>query len=225
MKILIIEDEHDLRKSIVSYLCQQGYLCESADNFETGLEKLSHNNYDCFIIDIMLPKGTGLNLIKEIKNKDIQAGIIIVSAKNSLQDKIIGLEYGADDYLVKPFHLSELTARIKSIIRRRHLNGNNEIIHNEIKILPDGRKVFVGEKEITLTAKEYDLLLFFISNKGKVIPKDSITEHIWGDHIDQTNSFDFIYTHISNLRKKLLQAGAKDYMSTVYGIGYKFLLE
>lgn len=222
MKILVIEDEKDLRKSMVSYLAQEGYLCESAGDYEEALEKIGIYDYDCFVVDIMLPKGTGLDLIKEIKQKDTQAGIIIVSAKNSLEDKVKGLEIGSDDYLTKPFHLSELNARIKSIIRRRSFNGNNEIVFNEIKVLPDARQVFVNDKEIVLTGKEYDLLIFFLANKGRVIPKDSIAEHLWGDYMDQVDSFDFIYTHIKNLRKKLVQHGAKDYLNTVYGIGYKF---
>jgi DNA-binding response OmpR family regulator len=222
MKILIIEDEKDLRKSMVSYLTQEGYLCESAGDYEEALEKIGIYDYDCFVVDIMLPKGTGLDLITEIKKKNAESGIIIVSAKNSLEDKLKGLEIGSDDYLTKPFHLSELMARIKSIIRRRNFKGNNEIIFNEIKVLPDARQVFVNDKEIVLTGKEFDLLIFFLSNKGRVIPKDSIAEHLWGDYMDQADSFDFIYTHIKNLRKKLVQHGAKDYLNTVYGIGYKF---
>ena len=222
MKILIIEDEKDLRKSMVSYLSQEGYLCESANDFKEALEKIGIYDYDCFIVDIMLPGGNGLDLVRAIKNKEPQAGIIIVSAKDSIDDKITGLEVGSDDYITKPFHLSELNARIKSLIRRRNFKGNNEIIFNEIKILPEARQVFVNLSEVVLTAKEYDLLLFFISNKGRVIPKDSIAEHLWGDYMDQANSFDFIYTHIKNLRKKLVQQGAKDYLNTVYGIGYKF---
>jgi len=222
MKILIIEDEKDLRKSMVSYLTQEGYLCESAGDYEEALEKIGIYDYDCFVVDIMLPKGTGLDLITEIKKKNSESGIIIVSAKNSLEDKLKGLEIGSDDYLTKPFHLSELMARIKSIIRRRNFKGNNEIIFNEIKVMPDARQVFVNDKEIVLTGKEFDLLIFFLSNKGRVIPKDSIAEHLWGDYMDQADSFDFIYTHIKNLRKKLVQHGAKDYLNTVYGIGYKF---
>lgn len=222
MKVLIIEDEKDLRKSMVSYLSQEGYLCESAQDFKEALGKICAYEYDCYIVDIMLPGGTGLDLVKEIKNEHPEAGIIIVSAKDSIEDKIKGLEIGSDDYITKPFHLSELNARIKSLIRRRNFKGNNEIIFQEIKILPNARQVFVNENEVLLTAKEYDLLMFFISNNGRVIPKDSIAEHLWGDYMDQVNSFDFIYTHIKNLRKKLVQAGSKDYVGTVYGIGYKF---
>lgn len=222
MKILIIEDEKELRKSIVSYLSQEGFLCESAGDYEEAIEKIGVYEYDCYVVDIMIPKGSGLDLVKEIKKNDPGAGIIIVSAKNSIDDKIYGLETGSDDYVTKPFHLSELNARIKSIIRRRNFKGTNEVVFNEIKVLPDARQVFVHEKEIILTAKEYDLLMFFLSNKGRIIPKDSIAEHLWGDHMDQADSFDFIYTHIKNLRRKLVGHGAKDYLHTVYGIGYKF---
>lgn len=225
MKVLIIEDEKELRYDMVSYLSQEGFLCESAKNYSEAIDKIGVYEYDCYVVDIMLPGGTGLDLVKEIKAQKHQGGIIIVSAKNSIEDKIVGLEIGSDDYLTKPFHLSELNARIKSIIRRRSFNGNNEIQFNEIRILPDSRQVYINGKEIALTAKEYDLLLFFIANKGRVIPKDSIAEHLWGDYMDQADSFDFIYTHIKNLRRKLVQQGAKDYLNTVYGIGYKFQSE
>jgi len=225
MKVLIIEDEKELRHDMVSYLSQEGFLCESAKNYSEAVDKIGVYEYDCYVVDIMLPGGTGLDLVKAIKAQKYQGGIIIVSAKNSIDDKISGLEIGSDDYLTKPFHLSELNARIKSIIRRRSFNGNNEIQFNEIRVLPDSRQVYINGKEIALTAKEYDLLLFFIANKGRVIPKDSIAEHLWGDYMDQADSFDFIYTHIKNLRRKLVQQGAKDYLNTVYGIGYKFQSE
>ncbi|WP_028979599.1 response regulator transcription factor [Sporocytophaga myxococcoides] len=225
MKVLIIEDEKELRYDMVSYLSQEGFLCESAKNYSEAIDKIGVYEYDCYVVDIMLPGGTGLDLVKAIKSQKHQGGIIIVSAKNSIEDKITGLEIGSDDYLTKPFHLSELNARIKSIIRRRSFNGNNEIQFNEIRILPDSRQVYINGKEVALTAKEYDLLLFFIANKGRVIPKDSIAEHLWGDYMDQADSFDFIYTHIKNLRRKLVQQGAKDYLNTVYGIGYKFQSE
>lgn len=225
MKILIIEDEKALRQSMVSYLSQEGYLCESAADFKEAMDRISIYAYDCIVVDLNLPGGSGLDLIRQIKKDKSEAGIIIVSAANSLEDRISGLEIGSDDYLTKPFHLSELNARIKSIIRRRNFSGSKEINFNEIKINPDSRQVFVKETEITLTGKEYDLLMFFISNKGRVITKGSIAEHLWGDYMEQTDSLDFIYTHIKNLRKKLIQAGANDYVTTVYGVGYKFLSE
>ncbi len=223
MKILIIEDEKDLRESMQSYLEQEGFLCETSKGFKDGFEKVNIYEYDCYVVDIMLPGGSGIQLIKEIKKAKKKGGIIIVSANNSLENKIEGLEIGSDDYLTKPFHLSELTARIKSIIRRRSFDGNSEISFNEIRINTDSREVKVGDKNIVLTTKEFELLIYFISNKGRVITKDSIVEHLWGDDMDQADSFDFIYTHIKNLRKKLVNAGSKDYLTTVYGIGYKFL--
>jgi DNA-binding response OmpR family regulator len=222
MKVLIIEDEKELRKSVVSYLSQEGYLCESAGNYKEAMERVGVYDYDCYIVDINLPDGSGLNVIREIKKKNIEGGVIIVSANNSLDDRIQGLEIGSDDYLTKPFHLSELNARIKSIIRRRNFGGSKEIVFNEIKVNPDSHQVFVNDKEVTLTGKEYDLLLFFISNKGRVIPKGSIAEHLWGDYMDHVDSYDFIYTHIKNMRKKLLEVGCEDYLHTVYGVGYKF---
>lgn len=222
MKVLVIEDEKELRKSMVSYLSQEGYLVESAGNFTEASDKIGSYDYDCIIVDIMLPDGSGLELINLIKHKKIESGIIIVSANNSVEDRVKGLEIGSDDYLTKPFHLSELNARIKSLIRRRNFQGSREIQYNEIRVNPESRQVYVNEEPITLTGKEYDLLLFFITNKSRVLPKDSIAEHLWGDYMDQANSFDFLYTHIKNMRKKLVQAGSKDYISTVYGIGYKF---
>src|SRR5690606_6910959 len=193
--------------------------------YKQALEKIHLYDYDCFIVDIMLPDGNGIHLIKQIKKAKKEGGIIILSANNSLDNKIEGLEIGSDDYLTKPFHLSELNARIKSIIRRRNFGGNTDITFHEIQVSPESREVYVNEKQVNLTTKEYELLLFFISNRGRVVAKDSLVEHLWGDDMDQTDSFDFIYTHIKNLRKKLLQAGSKDYLTTVYGIGYKFLSE
>jgi DNA-binding response OmpR family regulator len=225
MKILVIEDEKDLRESIITYLKQEGYICESASNFREAEDKILVYKYDCIIVDITLPGGSGFELIKDLKKASMEGGVIIISAKNSLDDKIKGLELGSDDYITKPFHLPELNARIKSIIRRSNFKGNTEIRFNEIKIQPSSHEVFVNDKIVSLTMKEFDLLLFFISNKGKVIPKDSIAEHLWGDNMDQADSFEFIYTHIKNLRKKLIQMGCNDYINTVYGIGYKFQAE
>jgi DNA-binding response OmpR family regulator len=222
MKILVIEDEKDLRESILTYLKQEGYICESASNFKEAEDKILVYKYDCIIVDITLPGGSGFELIKDLKKASMEGGVIIISAKNSLDDKIKGLELGSDDYLTKPFHLPELNARIKSIIRRSNFKGSTEIKFNEIKILPDSHEVFINDNSVILTMKEYDLLLFFIANKGKVIPKDSIAEHLWGDNMDQADSFEFIYTHIKNLRKKLINMGCNDYINTVYGIGYKF---
>jgi DNA-binding response OmpR family regulator len=222
MKLLIIEDEESLLESIQQYLSKEGYVCESAPDFFSAEDKILLHQYDCIIADITLPGGSGLELIREFRKGNSQTGIIIISAKKSIDDKIAGLDLGADDYLTKPFHLSELNARIKSIIRRRNFNGEKEIIAGEIKIIPDKFQVSVNDELLSLTKKEYDLLLFFISNKNRVLTKEAIAEHLWGDHIDGADSFDFVYTHLKNLRKKIVDKGGDDYIKTIYGIGYKF---
>jgi DNA-binding response OmpR family regulator len=224
MKILIVEDEKSLADSITDYLQQEGYACENAHKLSIANEKTDLYVYDCIIVDIGLPDGNGLQLIKKLKQQKSETGIIILSARNELSDKIDGLDVGADDYLTKPFHLSELNARIKSIIRRRNFKGNNEIVCNEIMISTEEMAVTVNSASITLTKKEFDLLLYFVANKNRVITKESIAEHLWGDNFDLVDSFDFIYTHIKNLRRKLLEKGCADYIQTIYGMGYKFNL-
>jgi len=222
MKLLIIEDEKALTDSIVEYLKEEGYHCDAAYDYKEAMSYIESHSYDCFIVDINLPDGNGLEIIKFLKKKSITAGVIIISARISLENRIEGLEIGADHYLIKPFNLAELNAHLKSIQRRLFFDGNNQIIVNEIKLLPDEHRVFVHEEELVLTAKEYDVLLFFISNKNKLITKTGLAEHLWGDYMDTVNSLDFIYTHIKNLRKKLIKAGCEDYIQTVYGVGYKF---
>jgi DNA-binding response OmpR family regulator len=222
MKVLIVEDEIDLINSIATYLKQENFVCESVMNYSDAIEKIYLYNFDVIVVDITLPDGNGLELIKELKKNKSKSGIIIISAKNALDDKVSGLEIGADDYLAKPFHLSELNARIKSIIRRRNFDGSNEIVLNELNINPAEFSVQVNGELLTLTKKEYDLLLFFLSNKNHVISKESIAEHLWGDNIDMVDSYDFLYSHVKNLRKKILEKGGNDYIRTIYGIGYKF---
>jgi DNA-binding response OmpR family regulator len=222
MKILIIEDEPELRKSMKQYLHQEGYVIESASDYSKALEKIEVYDYDCILVDITLPQGSGLDIIKQLKQNHSKAGIIIISAKNSSDDKIMGLDLGADDYLAKPFNLAELNSRIKALIRRRNFDGNKLIEVNEITIIPEERTVKVHNESVNLTAKEYDLLLFFVSNKNRVVSKNSIAEHLWGDDSDQIDSHDFIYVHLRNLRKKLAEKGCADYVQTIYGIGYNF---
>lgn len=222
MKILLIEDEPELRRAIKQFLYQEGYLVESAADFRKAEDKTGIYDYDCVLVDITLPDGSGLDIIRQLKEKKSKAGIIIISAKNSLDDKLEGLDIGADDYLPKPFHLAELNARIKSVLRRRNFNGEKKIVFREISIDPDAQSVSVKGKNMLLTKKEYDLIVFFISNKNRVVTKTSIAEHLWGDDMDMSDSFDFIYSHIKNLRKKMLDAGGSDYIKTVYGSGYKF---
>jgi len=222
MKILIIEDEQQLLETMVEYLENEGYLCEAVESLNDAEMKVDLYNYDCVIVDITLPDGSGLDVIRELKDSKPGTGIIIVSAKNSLDDKIHGLDLGADDYMTKPFHLSELNARIKSLIRRKNFDGTNNIIFNEIEIEPENRQVTVCNKTVVLTKKELDLLMYFISNKERVVTREAIAEHLWGDNMDLADNFDFVYTHIKNLRKKLMNKGSEDYIQTIYGIGYKF---
>ncbi len=222
MKILIIEDEPGLRQSIQKYLEYQGYVCEAAGDFITGMEKVRTFNYDCVVVDIGLPYGNGLDIVKELKEIESKSGIIIISAKNALEDKLKGLELGSDDYLTKPFHLSELNARINAIIRRRNFGGNKIIEFNEIKLNAEAQRVTVNDRAVNLTDKEYQLLEYFIANSRRVLTKAAIAEHIWGDGYEQVSNYDFIYSHIKNLRKKLIDAGCEDYIKTVYGSGYRF---
>ncbi|WP_271768026.1 response regulator transcription factor [Aquimarina algiphila] len=222
MKILIVEDEHLIAESMLRYLEREGYQCEWADNLVKAKEKSWDFEYDCMIIDINLPDGSGLDIIEQIKEMNSNSGIIIVSARNAITDRIKGLDIGADDYLTKPFDLAELNARIKSIIRRRNFNAQNNITFNEIEVCPYETWVKVNNKILKLTKKEYDLILYFISNPNRVIPKGAIAEHLWGDEMGMADSYDFIYTHLKNLRRKIIEQGGNDYIQTVYSLGYKF---
>ena len=205
---------------MVSYLKGEMYICETAFDYQTALIKTETFDYDCILLDIMLPGGSGLQVLKELKKNNKLDGVLIISAKNSLDDKVAGLKLGADDYLSKPFHLSELSARIAAIIRRRNFEGHNRIQFNEITIDTQAKVITVKNEPLELTRKEYELLLYFVSNKGRVISKNAIAEHLWGDELQGSN--DFIYTHIKNLRKKLTETGTADYIKSVYGMGYKF---
>jgi DNA-binding response OmpR family regulator len=224
MKILIVEDELDLSDSITAYMRSENFVCEPAFNFDEAMGKLFLYEYDVVLVDLTLPDGNGLELIRELKNFKPKVGVIIISARNGLDDKINGLDLGADDYLAKPFHLSELNARIKSLIRRQAFDGNNTMQIDELKINPELVTVSVNDRSLNLTKKEYDLLLFLITNKNRVISKESIAEHLYGDNIDLVDSFDFLYSHVKNLRKKIIENGGRDFIRTVYGIGYKFAL-
>lgn len=226
MKILIIEDEKELAESIINYLNGQGYICESAYDYRTATEKVGVYNYDCIIVDLTLPDGNGLNIVRKLKSEHSDAGIIIISARGSIDDKVEGLEIGADDYLVKPFNLSELNARLKSLIRRRYFDGQLEFGFNEIHIFPNSRDVCVNQEEVVLTRKEYDLLVYLVMNQERVLTKEAIVEHLWGDYMGtEADTFDALYAHIRNLRKKLMEKGCKDYIRTIYAVGYKFSLQ
>lgn len=222
MKILIVEDEIELLETITSYLKNEDFMCEKASTFFDAEDKLISFKYDIVILDITLPDGSGIDLLKTIKKHSPTTGVLIVSAKNSLDDKLTGLDLGADDYITKPFHLAELNSRINSLIRRRKFAGDDTIEFNEITVFPSSKTATVNGKPVELTKKEYNLLVYFITNKNKVLTKESIAEHLWGDDIEMADSYDFIYTHMGNLRKKLKKLGAPNYLQTMYGLGYKF---
>lgn len=222
MKLLLIEDEQSLRESIFTYFSAEGNICEIAVDFQSAMEKISLYQYDCILLDLTLPGGEGMEILRSLKKLNKKDGVLIISARHSLDDKVDGLNLGADDYLVKPFHLSELQARVTAIVRRKSFDGNNTIIFNEISIDTLAMKTSVNERVLNLTKKEFDLLIYFTANQRKVVTKNAIAEHLWGDEIDLSDDFDFIYTHIKNLRKKLIEAGSKDYIKSMYGVGYKF---
>ncbi|HBT08902.1 MULTISPECIES: response regulator transcription factor [Leeuwenhoekiella] len=222
MKFLVAEDEYDLQQAIIKYLSQEGNICESASDYIEASEKIDLYEYDLIILDLNLVTGSGLDLLKQLKKNHNRTGVIIISANNSLENKLEGLDLGADDYLTKPFHLAELNSRIKAVLRRGKFDGEDVLVFQEIRLDTNSRTAFLNEKPITLTRKEYDLLLFFITNQGRVLSKSIIAEHLWGDDSDMLDSFDFIYVHINNLRKKLTAEGAK-YIQTAYGSGYKFI--
>jgi DNA-binding response OmpR family regulator len=222
MKVLIVEDEKLLSEGIAGYLKQEDYVCDLAENYPAALEKIELYSYDCILLDVNLPGGNGLQLLKELRENEKMDGVLVISARNALEDKIEGLKLGADDYLSKPFHLSELGARVAAIIRRKHFAGSNFLRFFEITIDIQGRQALIHGKPIELTRKEYQLLLYFVTNKGRVISRNAIAEHLWGDEMDIAGNYDFIYTHIKNLRKKMTAQGCADYIQSVYGVGYKF---
>lgn len=221
MKILVVEDEPSLRELIIRTLEKERYLAESAPDYNTAIRKIEDYSYDCILLDIMLPDGNGLMLLEEIKKMNKSDNIIIISAKDSLEDKITGLELGADDYLAKPFHLAELVARIKTVIRRKQNSGDIVINVENMTIYPNEFKVLIEDNYLDLNRKEYDILFYFINRINRLINKSTLAEAVWGDHIDQVDNFDFMYAQIKNLRKKLKEANALVEIKAVYGLGYK----
>lgn len=225
MKILIVEDEPSLREIMQTFLEKERYIVELAPTFKEALLKIEDYDYDCILLDIMLPDGNGLNIMQHLKKLYKQENVIILSAKDSIEDKVAGLELGADDYLAKPFHLSELNARIKSVIRRKQYNGDTIISLGNVKIYPDKYEVSVEGDPLELNRKEYDILNYFITRANHLINKTTLAEAVWGDHVDQVDNFDFIYAQVKNLRKKLKDAHATLEIKAVYGFGYKMIIE
>ncbi|MDH6309730.1 DNA-binding response OmpR family regulator [Dysgonomonas sp. PFB1-18] len=224
MKILIIEDEFEILKSIESFLLSEGYIVEKATDYISGIEKVQLYEYDCILLDISLPGGSGLMILEEMKKGGQAANTIIISAKDSLEDKVAGLDLGADDYLTKPFHLAELHARIKAVLRRKLLDGKEVLTLGNLSVDFKSRMVFIGREELKLNRKEFDILSFFAANMNRLITKEVLAEHVWGDNIDSADNFDFVYAQVKNLRKKLKDNGAEIVLENVYGVGYKMIL-
>lgn len=225
MKILIVEDEPSLRELIQRSLEKERFVVEVAPDFYTAMDKVEVYDYDCILLDVMLPDGNGLDLLEHLKKIRKKENVIIISAKDSLEDKVLGLDLGADDYLPKPFHLAELTARVKSVLRRKHRDGEHSIEQGNVRLLPDSFQVWVAGKQLELSRKEYDILHYFMNRPNRMVNKSLLAESVWGDHIDQVDNFDFIYAQMKNLRKKLKEAGATIEVKAVYGLGYKLVVE
>lgn len=222
MKLLIIEDEPTLAEDITDYFSGDGDICETVADLRSAKHKIAYYDYDCIILDIGLPDGSGLEVLKYIREVKKEEGVLVISARNSLDDKLIGLNLGADDYLVKPFHLAELRARIAAVFRRKYFNSHRLLEYDGIQIDLHTMETTVNGNVIVLTRKEYDMLVYFIANRGRVVSRNALAEHLWADEVDLVPSFDFIYTHIKNIRKKLFEHSGKDYFKSIYGIGYKF---
>lgn len=223
MKILIVEDETDLQDVIRQSLEIEQYLVESADNYTSALDKIISFEYDCILLDIMLPGGNGLDLLAELKALGKSENVIIISAKDSLDDKLAGLNLGADDYLTKPFHIAELTARVKSVLRRKSFQGKNKVVLGNLKLDIDERTLMINGDLLALNRKEFDILTYMIVNKNRLVTRTALAEHVWGDHMEEADDYEFIYSQIKNLRKKLKEHGADVEVQAVYGIGYKLV--
>ena len=225
MKILLVEDDRDLQNTIRNFLVQEKYVVECAYDRDEALDKIGVYDYDCVLLDIMLPGGSGLTVLEELKKMRKKESVLIISAKDSIDDKVAGLDLGADDYLAKPFHLAELNARIRSVIRRKQAGGDTCITIENLRLDPDKRTVYVDDKALSLNRKEFDLLYYFVVNPDRLIYKTALAESVWGDNIDQADSLDFIYSQVKNLRRKMKQAGAVPQVKAVYGFGYKLVTE
>ncbi len=222
MKVLIVEDNKDLGESIRQYLKDEGYICELCGSVFEAEDRLLQYQYDGILLDIMLPDGNGLELLRFMQQNCIQSCVLIISAKDALDDKVTGLDLGADDYITKPFHMPELHARLKAVFRRKMLGGDTTVVYNELSVDTVSLEAKVGDQLLDLTKKEFDLLLYFLTNRNRMLTRQAIAEHLWGDYTDNLPNFDFVYQHVKNLRRKINLAGGKDYITTVYGLGYKF---
>ena len=223
MKVLIVEDELALQVGIRDFLIAEKFLVETASTYMEAVDKVMNYPYDCVLLDIMLPGGSGMDVLKEMRNNQIKSPVLILSAKDSVEDKVAGLEIGADDYLAKPFHFAELLARLKSIIRRNAQDGEQLLNYKNVSLNPELREVKIDGNPLVLNRKEYDLFYYFMLRPNKLQEKSTLAETVWGDHADQADNLDFIYSQIKNLRKKLKTVGADCDLQAVYGIGYKLI--
>jgi DNA-binding response OmpR family regulator len=223
VKILVIEDEPELADVLVRSLQRERYVVETAADHRTALIKIADHDYDLILLDIMLPGGSGLDVLRELKALGKAGNVIIISAKDSLDDKLAGLDLGADDYLTKPFHIAELNARVRSVLRRKTLGGSNILQAANVRVDLDDRSVTVDDQPLALHRKEFDMLTYFLLNKERLVSRGSLAEHVWGDHADDSDDLDFVYSQIKNLRRKLKQSGAAVEIQAVYGIGYKLV--
>ena len=224
MKILIIEDDLSFQEILRKTLEKERYIVEVAPDYRTGLTKLSDYTYDCILLDINLPDGNGLNLLRELKEMKKTGSLIIISARDTIEDKVEGLDLGADDYLPKPFHLAELLSRIKSVLRRSNQGGEPLIGYGNVKVNPHSFDVWVDDAKVDLTRKEFDLLLYFLQRPNRIVSKSMLAEAIWGDHFDDVDNYDFVYAQIKNLRKRLTALNTNIEIVAVYGMGYKLVM-
>jgi len=223
MKILVIEDEVELRETLKASLTKEDYVVETASDFYTALDKVLVYDYDCILLDVMLPGGSGLQVLEQLKKEGKSDNVIIISAKDSLDDKLNGLELGADDYLTKPFHIAELNARIKAVLRRKQRDGKETLEMGNIVLDLHERNLLIAGEAVALNRKEFDILHYFLLNKNRLVSKSALAEHVWGDNTDQADNLDFIYSQIKNLRKKFLAKQADVDFEAVYGVGYKLV--
>ena len=225
MKLLIVEDEPSLLELIERAMLSAGYVVETADDFISAETKIIGYSYDCILLDINIPGGSGLDLLSKLKEMGRAENVIIISARDSVDDRVAGLELGADDYLAKPFHMSELVARVRSVLRRGRTGGNLSVEFGNVSLDPTSRRVSVNNQELDLVKKEFDILFYFMQRPNHLVDKTTLAEAVWGDYADDMDSYHFVYQQIKNLRRKLDESNADIEIRSVYGFGYKLTIK